>query len=143
MTMKLRVRARRILLTLSLAVGSSGCGGPGIDKPPLAPVTGAVTFKGQPLAKGEIFFNPAEGRPARGAIENGQIVNVYTFVPGDGAPVGDLQVAVFATELDSSDPSGMAVKSLIPEKYNDAAKSGLTAKVEAGKENKLDLTLTE
>lgn len=121
----------------------AGCGGPGYEKPDTAPVSGTVQFKGQPIADGEIILQPVGGRAAHGEIENGQIVNVYTYEPGDGAPVGDLQVAVFATEPDTSDPSGMGVKSLIPEKYNDAAKSGLTAKVETGQENKLELTLTE
>jgi hypothetical protein len=131
-----------VLAVLALSI-SAGCGGPGVEKPPLAPVTGTVTFKGQPLPTGEVVFQPAEGRPAHGVIENGQISSVQTYEPGDGAPVGDLKVAIFATESDSSDPSGMGVKSLIPEKYNDATKSGLTAKVEAGQDNNVELKLTE
>lgn len=129
-------------VVLVLALLCTGCGG-APDRPKLAAVTGTVNFKGQPLAKGEVVFYPAKGRSARGDIENGQIVNVSTFDPGDGAPLGDLQVAVFSTQLDLSDPAGMATKSLIPAKYNDPAKSTLQISVKEGGPNTGEFNLTE
>ncbi len=129
-------------LVLAFALGTPGCGGKS-DRPELGAVGGTVNFKGQPLAKGEIVFHPAKGRSARGDIENGKILNVSTFEPQDGAPLGDLKVAVFATQPDPADPAGMATKSLIPAKYNDPEKSTLQISVKAGETNTGEFNLTE
>src|SRR5262245_44415901 len=64
----------------------------------LAPVKGTVTLDGKALARGTIRFESPGQRPATGKIVNGEIVEVTTYQPGDGAPVGSHKVAVWATE---------------------------------------------
>ena len=123
-----------------LAVGFTvGCG----SATNLAPVTGTVTYQGKPLEQGAINFYPKQGRPTRGTIKDGKIVEVTSFQPGDGAPIGELKVAVQSVKPDYKDKSGMATISILPAKYGDPATSGLSATIERGKQNTLVFELTD
>jgi hypothetical protein len=107
-------------------------------------VKGTVTLDGKPLAKGSITFETTDARPATGTIVAGEIVEVTTYDPGDGAPVGQHKVAIAATEdaasavvanpgeAKQSATDYMAGKSLIPAMYNDPSASGLTAEIKPG-----------
>jgi hypothetical protein len=110
---------------------------------PTAPVSGTVTYKGQPVAFGQVTFIHTYGHTAFGPIKDGR----YSM----RAPVGDCRVAISSLESDPpQDPKqrkqirpGMVVpKSFIPEKYQRPDKSGLTFKVE-NKENIADFTLQD
>jgi hypothetical protein len=113
-----------------------GCGGGG---PALSPVSGTVTFDGKPLAKGRICFQPAAGRPAYGDIVDGKIVDVTTLEKGDGAIVGAHKVGITSVEeaADMYTPS----KSLIPGRYADPKKSGLSAEIKQGESNEVAFEL--
>jgi hypothetical protein len=122
--------------------------------PILGTVKGTVFLDDKPLPKGTITFETPGQRPATAEIENGQIVNVTTYKPGDGVPVGTHKVAIAATTEPASAvvpnpgqagkaPSAdyMSGKSLIPNRYNDPTTSTLTAEIKAG-ENVLEFKLT-
>ena len=122
-----------------LAAVVLGCGGgSGMN---LAPVTGTVTYRGQPLAQGTVTFFPTTGRPATGKIENGKIVQVTSLAPNDGATVGPNQVTIESTEktADMYTPA----KSLIPARYGVISESGLKADIQPGKKNEFSFTLTD
>lgn len=89
---------------VSIAVSLTLFAGCGDGKVPVAKVAGSVNYKGQPLSSGTINFFHEEGRSATGEVLNGEIVNVMTYLPNDGAPVGKLKVTVF-----SFDKSGVGV----------------------------------
>jgi hypothetical protein len=76
-----------------------GCGGDGLGT--RYPVSGKVTYKGQPVQKGVISFVPEdkEGRGATGQIENGSY-SLTTQTPGDGAFPGKYTVTVDTKEVD-------------------------------------------
>jgi hypothetical protein len=95
------------------------------------------------LEQGTIVFHPETGRPARGTIERGKIVEVTTFEPGDGAPVGPVKIAIQSIQPDPQDETGMKVISLIPARYADSASSGLEATIKRGETNPLRLELTD
>lgn len=127
-----------LVLTLCAAVVSLGCGE---DGPKMATVSGTVNYKGQPLKKGKIQFEPESGRTAYGEIVEGQIKNVKTYEPGDGAVVGTHRVSIYAFVRD---PVGMEiVPSMIPERYNDPSTSGVTEVIESGSKNELQIELTD
>lgn len=144
----LRVASYSIALLL---VGSLlGCS----DQPPLGKVSGTVTVDGKPVPQGTIVFEMAGRRTATGKIEGGRIVEVTSYVAGDGAPVGENRVAVTSTEVVDG-PSGIANpgekeppktkivvgSSLVLKRYNDPMTSQLTANIQKG-ENSLEFKLT-
>jgi hypothetical protein len=135
-----------------LCVLAAGCGRG--DRAELAAVSGTVNYAGSPLPSGTIIFETAGARPAVGKIEAGRIVEVTTYEPGDGVPVGRHKVSIQsvsdaravgggASPADSNaDPATyMATASLIPQKYGNPETSGLTAEVNAGETNELSFDL--
>lgn len=141
------------LLFCVLLLISMGCGGDP-DRSSTAPVSGTVTLDGKPLVSGTITFETTGSRPASGVIKEGEILNVMTYEPNDGAPVGTHQVSITATEIAKSavvanpgettdfDPNYMGGgNSLILKKYNNPSTSGLTAEIQSGTENVLQFDL--
>jgi hypothetical protein len=122
-----------------------GCGyDDGIGK--RFPVSGKVTYKGQPLKTGTVNFFPEDtktARPAVGEIQEDGSYRLTTQTPGDGAMGGKYKVAISAYDVDKSKmgsppqggvPDQVAVaqaqrKSLIPIRYSGTDESGLTATV--------------
>ena len=109
-------------------------------------VKGTVTFKGAPLATGEIQFLPQNGRSAAGTITDGSY-ELTTYEPGDGAIAGGHTVVISAMDYGEFDPNAPKEppppKSLIPQKYGAPNTSGLSAEVKAGEENVIDFELKD
>ena len=102
-------------------------------------LTGTITCKSEPIAKGRITFQPTDGREVYGQIEDGKIVNVTTNDPGDGLPVGKYGVSIYAFVRQ---PVGMEdVPSLIDKKYNTVATSGLNLEITSSGPNKFEVDL--
>jgi len=140
-----------------------GCGGDdsGLDR--RYKVSGTVKYKGEPVSKGTIAFEPANppppaGRHASGYIENGHYT-LTTSIDGDGALPGEYKVVINSSGVDMSDlakKSGGLIhqgdkdfqkvvkeaKSLVPTKYSKSETSGLTKKVEASS-NTIDFNLED
>lgn len=96
-----------ILSAAFLTLG--GCGGDGLDT--RYKVTGTVTYKGAPLAKGLISFistNP-DGRGATGQVADGAY-SLTTQEPNDGAFPGSYSVTVSAKNLDLEKAAAEAKK---------------------------------
>src|SRR5262245_26129388 len=92
---------RRLKYLDALLVGSSliflaGCGES--RKEGLAPVTGQITYGGQPVPAGQVLFYPADGkRRSSGAINQGKY-ELTSKNPGDGALIGKHKVVIEGTE---------------------------------------------
>jgi hypothetical protein len=136
----------RAFFLVFLCLAIAGCGS---GRPPMGKVKGTVNYKGQPVANGAITFEVAGNRPASGKISSGEIIDVVTFEPNDGVPVGTAKVAVIANSAVASsappagsDPGvgtkigadymGGNAKPLIPAKYNNPKTSGLTFEIKKG-----------
>lgn len=142
---------RAVLVVLPLLM--SACGG--AARIPLARVEGEVTLNGKPLPAGTIVFESPGQRSANGKITNGKIVDVSTFDPGDGVPLGSHKVAIQASgevgAAVASDPSqdasaqpgymGVTSNSSLPDRYRDPKTSGLTAEIAKGS-NQVKFALT-
>ena len=115
-----------------LLVLLTGCGRPDVK---LAPVTGRVFYRGQPLAGGTIVFTPDADRGGSGPLACGEIGadGRYTLRTGDeaGAVPGWHKVTVAGGRDDT----------LLPRKYSDPEGSGQGREVKAGQGNVLDLEL--
>jgi hypothetical protein len=137
-----------------------GCGdSTGLSK--RYPVSGKVTYNGQPVETGAIQFIPDDlenSRAASGTIKNGSYY-LTTAVDGDGALPGDYKVSISARDVDLSDAmSGVQggspkqddvakafrdAKDLVPAKYSLPETSGLTYTVEAGSNRNVNFDLTD
>ena len=121
-------------------IGLFGCGEKS-EKAQLGKVSGSVEYQGKPLSQGAIAFIPEKGHSASGKIKDGQIVEVTTYEPGDGAPIGLHQVTISAVDNPNADMY-TKTKSVIPVKYTDPKQSGLNAQIKAG-ENVLKYDLKD
>jgi len=146
------VAAILAVVTLSMA----GCA-KGANRPKTHKVSGTVTFKGAPLPKATVSFQPTKpgAQAAVGITDEAGAYTLTTFSAGDGAVEGPYQVAIVKmAEGAAAGGAGMgddyvppnpeapapAPKSLIPVRYGNGAASGLTANVEA-KANTFDFKL--
>lgn len=137
----------------------SGCGGDGLPK--RYKVSGKVSYKGQPVAKGTVSFYPVktsgENPGAFGTIVDGYYT-ATTFTDGDGALPGEYEVSIDSREVDLSAAEKKAgggamrqddvakanknAKILIPVKYLQTSTSGLKATVKTSS-NTFDFELTD
>ncbi|WP_437223310.1 hypothetical protein SH661x_003162 [Planctomicrobium sp. SH661] len=123
-----------------------GCGGGSVTSlPDMVPVTGTVSYKGQPLTHGEVFFTPVDamkGHASFGKIKDGKFT-MTTTSSSPGAKAGKYQVAIVSREIapqTEADVSAAPVpnaevvlpKSLIPEKYSKPQTSGFEVDVAPG-----------
>ena len=153
-------------LLLVPALIGLGCGDDGLGK--RYAVSGKVTYKGEPVKKGNINFIPTDpdGHGATGLITDGQY-SLSTLNPGDGALPGTYKVTVddrqvndqqVKADLDalskqrginySRPPEEMllkatkAAKGALPGKYQIPSTSGLEKQVKA-ESNTFNFELTD
>lgn len=127
-----------------------GCGGTGEDKwtrnrPSCIPASGQVLLDGQPVEAAVVIFQSTDGTiSAQGVTDSQGRFTLSTFVPDDGAPAKTYFVACLKQVLDydpsklkigESPPANALPKSVLPLRYENPAKSGLTAEVVDGDDN--------
>jgi hypothetical protein len=114
------------------------------NNPKTYPVTGKVTYRGQPVTSGMVMLSPVDsGHAATGNLEKDGSFRLTTFQKDDGAVPGEYHVAiqVFPAEgagLPGAEFGGKAPP--IPQKYASAMSSGLTAEIKDA-ENALEFSL--
>jgi len=136
-------RKPRTLYNVAAAAGlaalalAAGCGK---GELPTAPVSGTVTFNGQPLTSGKVEFkSETHGISAWGNIQPDGTYQLYTYgseKSPDGAVLGKHKVAVKVfkegTTSASSDEEPGIGKPAIPEHYIYTYKSGIVEEVKEG-----------
>jgi hypothetical protein len=107
-----------------LLLPSGGCGTPaGGGAAGMIPVKGKVTYKGQPVTKGVVRFEPdGYGRMATGQIQSDGTFVLTTLKEGDGVVAGEHRVTIEG--FDKSLARDRALK-----KYGRPNTSGLSATV--------------
>lgn len=161
-----RVRSAALLTIAAIGVTSLvSCGGSGSDLG-TTEVTGIVTLDDKPVANATVNFTTTkkDGHSAQATTDSEGRYTLSTFVEGKGhkgAMPGEYKVSVIKTSAgdapeDEDDPnyekyisqggggdaSKDKIKHIVPEKYNDPEKSGITVTVEAGKENDIPIKLS-
>jgi len=148
-------RTMRLAALLGLVAVAAGCSRGAAIK--TVPVSGKVTYKGQPVEGATVSFIPdGDGRPAIAMSSVGGAYRLMTLdVPG--AMPGSYTVTVRKSDipLESTKPVTMeeavkmntrpppAPKELLPTKYADASKSPLKLDVKPGQNNTIDLLLAD
>lgn len=141
---------------LLAALALAGCGGKK-EEGSGRPVTGKVTYNGQPVADATVtFVGPANSAFGRTDAEGN--FKLRTTV-GEKVPLGDYQVTVMKTDTPPAPPASMnpeeyrppdpnappppEPKDLVPAKYKNPTTSLLTASVKDSGENKFEFPLTD
>ena len=131
------------LLIAMLAVGAVGCKNQP-ELPPLADASGTVTLDGRPLPRGVVQLIPDGSKGTEGPVGTGEIEGNGQFTISTlgvrGAIVGHHRIRVISTEVPTSERPDPP--SIIPNKYNLAHRSGLTAEVKGNRSNTIDLQLS-
>jgi len=150
---------RLLTVVLLVLVSGLGCSQSDSDRPATHPVTGTVTYKGELVDGATVAFQSVDGtQGAMGVTDSDGKYTLTTFQSGDGAVPGEYRVKIFKHELQGGGaaaggedgPPSVAVpdqpvakpKDLLPAKYANVTKSGLTATV--GEEgNEFDFSLED
>jgi hypothetical protein len=125
--------AHALALSAILSGLTGGCG-PAESHPETVPVQGKVTYKGQPVPRGTVTFQPDAGPPATGEIQADGSYRLGTFGAGDGAILGHHRVMIIAntadpTKIPGSSPGYVAPRDLVPKTYGQIDTSGLAVDV--------------
>lgn len=136
-----------------------GCGPSG---PPIAPTTGTVKYKGQPVSGATVTFVLASD-PAAVATGTTDAEGKFSLKTGDrdGAPIGKNNISIMKASnplaglsaeeakkksMEMMQPSKdmyAATKSVLPAKYSSPGGSGLTAEVQSSGPNDFPLDLKD
>lgn len=137
------VRCRVATFNVLLMVLMAGCGA-NETGPDRSITSGKVSYKGKPVAAGQIRFIPVSGPTAQGSITNG----AYLIDQRGGVPLGKCKV-----ELESHEETGKEVAigaggktqketvQVLASKYNTA--TTLTVEITKGKPNVHNFDLEE
>ncbi|WP_166820680.1 carboxypeptidase-like regulatory domain-containing protein [Thalassoroseus pseudoceratinae] len=151
--MRSRILALFCMLPIVIAVG---CGGATEDqwtkdRPKVVPVSGTVTYNGDPVEGADVVFrSSAKGGPAYAKTDAEGRFELTTYEPGDGAVPGSHQVRIskiVVHQPEIKDPEGVipptTEENQLPAKYNDFDQSKLTASVAEDGENDFKFELTD
>jgi hypothetical protein len=124
----MRVRFVRLLASSVAAfsiLAVSGCTTGSAALPTLIPVKGKVTYKGRPVTKGFVHFEPdGYGRAATGMLGSDGTFILTTFKEGDGVVAGEHRIYINGT--------GKTPKNeLVPKKYVSPSTSKLVVEVDS------------
>lgn len=146
------MQSRKRFAVLLLLTSLAGCGTPQprIEIEKVVPVSGTLTYQGQPLEQYEVTFYPTDGRRAAvGLTDAAGQFKLGTNKIGDGAPPGMNKIGVNYLSVSADDLAGSSdgrtylrqPKFKIPAKYGNPETSGLTQDVPSGglPDLKLDL----
>lgn len=132
-------RAEALLLAVACVL-ILGCGA---DGPAVAPVTGTVMYKNQPVEGAQVMFTPAEGRPAEGTTDALGKFSLSTFATGDGAVLGEHRVTIVKmVKQDPNDPYS-PTQNMLPAQYASATQSPMIQTVTADGVSDLQLELRD
>lgn len=141
-----------VCLLMLVAVG---CAGPALDG--TVPVSGTVTYQGEPVEGAMVMFIPeGDWRAASGRADADGRFHLSTLAPSDGAMVGSYKVTISKTEVSASRESDEApppsrnpewppitATELVPVKYKRPETSGLEVEVTSNGENDFSFELED
>ncbi|MEW4530989.1 MAG: carboxypeptidase-like regulatory domain-containing protein [Maioricimonas sp. JB045] len=151
--------AKTLSLALVTCVTAIGCTGgePADDRPDRTPVSGVVTYNGEPVEGALVTFTPSEltGSGANGRTDADGRFEMGTYEASDGVRPGSYQVSISKVPVvigdqpseddPNYDPNASTepeAENVLPAKYADWSTSGFTAEVgnDAITDLKFDLT---
>lgn len=120
------------LLLLAL---TAGCGRPA--GPPTYPVSGTVSYRGEPLSRGTVLFIPEEGPAAGTAIAADGSFSLHAVAGKHRVGITSVPEPPPGATPENYDPP----PALIPTRYSRPHTSDLTAEVQPGRDNRVTFDL--
>jgi len=131
--------ARTWAAAMFLALSFAGCGSGGSTT-----VAGRITYRGTPLNSGRIYFNVGDGQVVRSAVINRDGSYVVSGLPAGTEASVAVSVPPAASSPGGPDAPQVAAPGVvpvaIPSRYERIETAGLSARVEAGR-NEFDIEL--
>jgi len=132
------------LLLVPLLLLPGGCGRQ--QEAGLSPVSGKVSYRGQPVRMGKIVFAPDPARGGNGPLVLADIQpdGTYRLKTGEAPGVLPGCYRVTVSAIDAPPLPGQkfgAPRSLLPDRYRDPDLSGLGCEVQPGRENAFNFNL--
>lgn len=146
------MRISSMFLISSTAISALSLTGCGAGQLKTVPVTGTVTYKGDPLEGAAVVFFKEKAPPATGQTDASGTFTLTTFEPNDGAVPGDYVVTVAKMESapevtdDGRIPrpaSDKPPKSLVPIKYSEPKSTDLKETVASTGPNEFTFDLKD
>lgn len=124
-------------LLLAGLLTASGCGSKHSDRLAVFPVSGQVTWNGQPLANALVVLHPQGVQDPRSMAARAQTdphgnFRVTTYEAGDGAAAGDYAVTVAYHRLINAGGGYEPGPNVLPSKYSSPLTTDLTVHVAEG-----------
>ena len=127
----------RAVLLVAVTIIAAGCGSQD-DRKPMFPISGRLTFKGEPMTGARVGFHPLNDPDPRAvratgtAGEDGRFA-LTTYLTGDGAPAGEYAVTIY---WPGKRPKGQALEpgedaEMPPDRLNRAYADPKTVKLRA------------
>lgn len=128
-----------------LLLAVTGCGETS-DRLPVYPVSGTVTFKGQPLPNALVAFHPVDksdprATSSRATTDAAGKFTLSTYEANDGTPAGEYKVTVECYKLKQTGTSAEPGPNFLPPKYANPSTTKLSVKVDAGAANDAQLVV--
>jgi hypothetical protein len=154
---------QRLLFAVALGIAVVGCtANARTGSDPVYPVSGVVSYGGQPVAGADVtFFNAEKNRSAFGRTNDRGEYKLTTFGSNDGAvegthtvtivklvvppettPAADVESEAYQPPRPGQSTQPEKPKSELPARYADRAKSGLVATISAEGRNEVDFELS-
>jgi hypothetical protein len=131
---------RTSLASLCLCTLVAGCNSAS-QGPETHPVTGRVTYQGEPIAGVTLTFHPqSEGNSAQVITDDKGEFDVFTYYDNGknqkrGMAAGEYRVSALKLDRASIKSTMQPPKNLLPQSYASPETSGLKATVVAGQDN--------
>jgi hypothetical protein len=111
-----------------MSVMVSGCGQSGLDRVPVVPVDGKVTFEGKPTPGAMIVLHRKDKAPSnvpapRAQVEKDGTFRFTTYDAGDGVPPGDYVATIAWYKLASQGRDVQPGPNVLPPRYSNPATS--------------------
>ena len=125
--------ARLAVLALPSLLALSGCSGDA--RAPVFPVSGKVTFKGQPAVGAQVGLQPVNVSQTTdvaptGTVKNDGSLTITSYDPDDGAPQGEYVATIQWFKITSE--AGGPGPNVMPPKYGSAGTSPIKVAVNRG-----------
>jgi hypothetical protein len=128
---------------LILAVVCHACSEVSEHRVAVSPVTGSVTFNGQPATGAQVLLFPKghalpDGAAAAGTVKDDGTFQASIYSDGSGVPPGEYVVTVQWFKLEQTDGGAGRGPNVIPTAYGDPEKSPVKVTVAEGGQTEIE-----